>query len=253
MNSFTAHNLLLPDGSRTMPEQSHLLADIPWFKSVKRTLKMVYQGRLNGRSVVDLGCLEGGYAAEFARLGMEATGIEVRQSNFENCLYVKDKLGLPNLSFFKDDVLHLERYGQFDIVFCNGLLYHLENPRSFVSLMGRCTKDVVIINTHYAPKGNSEVFALSPTTRHEGLPGRWYAEHELDPVSHRAELEALKWASWANRRSFWPTREALAQCIQEAGFDIIFEPLDWAGNDMLHGVVEQERFNRIMLVGVRGG
>jgi SAM-dependent methyltransferase len=253
VNEFTAHNIVFPDGSRTMPEQEGLLRDLPWFHCVHRILKLIFSGDLAGHSIADLGCLEGGYTAEFARLGLDATGIEVRESNFENCLHVAEKLNLPNLKFVRDDVWELERYGRFDVIFCNGLLYHLDSPRAFVSLMGRCARDAVIINTHFAPKEESEAFTLSPLVQHEGLPGRWYEEHELDTAGDHEELEALKWASWANRTSFWPTREGLAQCLQDAGFDMILEPLDWTGFDMLGGIPTQEENNRVMLVGIRSG
>jgi SAM-dependent methyltransferase len=234
-----------------MPERQTLLSDLPWFQCVDRILRMIYSGDLEGPSIVDLGCLEGGYAAEFARRGLHSTGIEVRQSNFENCLRVAHDLGLPNLKFVKDDVWELERYGRFDIVFCNGLLYHLDSPRAFVALMGRCARHAVIINTHFAPTEESESFTLSPLVEHEGLPGRWYDEHNLDAASDQEQLEALKWSSWTNTASFWPTREALAQALQDAGFDIILEPLDWAGVEMLSEIPRQEKLHRVMLVGIR--
>jgi hypothetical protein len=46
-------------------------------------LNLVFPDGLRGKRIADLGCLEGGYAVEFARLGMNATGIEVRDSNFQ--------------------------------------------------------------------------------------------------------------------------------------------------------------------------
>lgn len=251
VNSFTAHNILLPDGSRTMPAHSNLLTDLPWFKSVHRILMLLYRDGLSRRSIADLGCLEGGYAAEFARLGMNSTGIEVRENNFRNCLHVAEKLKLPNLRFVRDDVWQLKRYAPFDVIFCNGLLYHLDSPRAFVALMGKCARDAVIINTHFAPRDASQSFTLSPATTHEGLPGRWYDEHNLDVVDDLEELEALRWASWTNTASFWPTREALAQTLQDAGFDIILQPLDWTGVEMLKGIETEEQNNRVMLVGIR--
>jgi hypothetical protein len=39
----------------------------------------------------------------------------------------------------------------------------------------------------------------------------------------------MKWASWTNQRSFWPTKEALLQMIQDAGFDLVFEQHDIVG------------------------
>ena len=99
---------------------------------------------------VDLGCLEGGYAVEFARLGMDATGIEARQSNFENCLYVKNHVNLPNLKFLRDDAKNIAHHNKFDVFFINGLLYHLDEPRRFLEQVGRSCNKAMFLHTHIA-------------------------------------------------------------------------------------------------------
>jgi 2-polyprenyl-3-methyl-5-hydroxy-6-metoxy-1,4-benzoquinol methylase len=124
---FTAHNIRLDDGSETRPGTG-LLADGPWCLAAKRLLNMLFPEGVAGKRIVDLGCLEGGYAVEFARMGMESLGLEVRQSNFDNCLYVKDRIRLPNLKFIKDNAWNIASYGRFDVIFCCGLLYHLDRP-----------------------------------------------------------------------------------------------------------------------------
>jgi hypothetical protein len=91
--AFTAHNIRLPDGSFTLPERP-LLAESPRMKATARVLRLVYKDAVHDKSIVDLGCLEGGYTVEFARMGMRSTGIEVRQSNYANCMLVKNKVQL---------------------------------------------------------------------------------------------------------------------------------------------------------------
>jgi hypothetical protein len=212
---------------------------------------MIYGGDVKGRRIADLACLEGGYALEFARMGMNALGIEVRPSNMENCHKVRNRAGLPNLEFAQDDVWNIKNYGQFDIVFCCGILYHLDRPRAFVRLMGEVARDAVIINTHYAPWEGKSAFTLSGLEQNEGLTGRWYHEHDLDdPVA----LDPLKWSSWTNRRSFWPVREALLQAIRDAGFDLIFEQFDTAAESDLFGTLTSDAYrtlHRATFVGLR--
>jgi SAM-dependent methyltransferase len=251
MNAFTAHNIRFPDGSVTMPEQNHLLADVPWCGGTKRILNTIYGGAPQGKRIADLGCLEGGYALEFARMGMDAFGIEVRQSNYENCLEVKRRAGLPNLDFARDDVLNLPKYGTFDVIFCCGLLYHLDKPRSFIRMLGEQARDAVVINTHYAPWDwyPKSVFTLSPIEQNEGFPGRWFFEHDATDDDGR---EKLKWASWENQRSFWLTKEALLQAIAEAGFDLVFEQFDTLGDILGNGTSDETVANhRGVFVGVR--
>ncbi|MCB4825211.1 class I SAM-dependent methyltransferase [Roseicella aerolata] len=127
-----------------MPDLDHLLADLPWCKSAKRALRLIYPDHIRGKRIADLGCLEGGYALEFARMGMDALGIEVRQSNYDNCLIVKERAGLPNLNFVKDDAWKVAEHGPFDVIYCCGILYHLDRPREFVNLSVRPGTDRLI-------------------------------------------------------------------------------------------------------------
>jgi SAM-dependent methyltransferase len=250
-NDFSAHNIEFGDGTRTMGD-GELLADHRWCLSAKRTLRLIYGENIKGRRIADLGCLEGGYAVEFARMGMEVVGLEVRSSNIENCLRVKDRAGLPNLQFFQDDVWNLPDYGQFDAIFCCGLLYHLDRPREFLHLLGRASRDAVLVNTCFAPRELTDSEApLSEMTEHESLPGRWYKEHNGEAEK---ELDQMKWASWGNQKSFWPTREALCETLGESGFDIVFEQHDAARKQLLVAgrPNPQRRSVRAMFVGIRG-
>lgn len=245
---FTAHKILLPDGQLTCSEP--VLADSGWMQATRRLLKMFYPHGPQGRSIVDLGCLEGGYTLEFAKMGWQATGIEVRQTNFDNCQIVQRAFGLPNLHFVRDDVLNLEKYGPFDVIFCCGLLYHLENPGAFIEMMGRQARDAVIIHTNFATPERCLGFPLSDMTVHEGLPGRWFEEHQL---TEHSEIERERWASWTNQRSFWPTRGAILEKLNKAGFDVVFEPADWMPDGILHSMTRgyYALFARGMFVGVR--
>lgn len=250
--SYTAHNIKLPDGTETMPEIGYLLADSPWMKAAARVLKLVYHDELREKSIADLGCLEGGYTVEFSRMGMNATGIEVRQNNFENCLLAHKELKFPNLTFAKNDVWNLNEYEKFDAIFCCGLLYHLDQPVKFIRLMAERARDVIIINTHYADEKESKIFKLSPMAENEGLPGRWYAEHDANSESER---EAFKWSSWLNKRSFWLTKAAILQTLQDCGFDMVFEQADWI-QDGIRPSMEGGYYstnNRGMFVGIRTG
>jgi len=254
MGSFTAHNIRFPDGTVSMPGHPTLLADEPRCRAAMRLLRMLYGNRLAGRRIVDLGCLEGGYAVEFARAGMEALGLEVRPSNFENCCDVQKKVGLPNLQFVRDDAWNVGRYGPYDVAYCCGLLYHLDRPREFVRLLGQVVNDAIIINTHFAPWEKEARFGLGELTSHEELPGRWVEEHgETD----EAALDKLKWASWKNHRSFWVAREGLLQAISDAGFDLVLEQWDAAadGRELLAVTTSDDyrSFLRGVFVGIRSG
>jgi len=180
------------------------------------------------KRIIDLGCLEGGYAVAFARAGFEVLGLEARSINFAKCLYVASKTDLPNMTFVQDDVRNLESYGTFDVVFCSGLLQHLDNPVDFIRTMSRCTRRALILNTHYAalelPPRNDLASNLSPMTTHLGVSGRWYQEYTDDATQE--VVEGAVWSAWGNARSFWIEKYHLLQALREAGFPAIYEQYD---------------------------
>ena len=222
--NFTAHNVRLDNGEQTKPEIGYEMSEYPWFVSARKVLSLIFPSDKSPYSVLDLGCLEGGYTVEFARMGFRALGIEVRESNFAACRYVKERVALPNLSFARDDVWNAEKYGSFDAVFCCGLLYHLEQPRAFLKLLSRIAKRVLIVQTHFATGNVSNKFALSKLTESEGAAGQWYTEYAKPPDD--ATREAGKWSAWSNTKSFWLTRPWILQSIYDAGFDVVFEQFD---------------------------
>ena len=237
MPDFTNHNVRLADGSLTRPADATLLKDRPWFASARRILERLFPGGFDGLKLVDLGCLEGGMTLEFARLGFDALGVEVRESNYACCRYLLENGGLTkgSLRFAHDDVWNLERYGSFDVVFCCGLYYHLDDPRRFLNLLAAATRRVLIVNTHFATETQCPAFPLSEPTVHEDWRGRWLYEHDEEDS---ARLNALRWHSWSNRRSFWPMRPDLLQGLHEVGFPVVLEQYDFLAPDIRQGMAD---------------
>lgn len=118
---FSSHNILLGGGIRTQPEKKFLLNEEQRCRAIIRTLNECFGNEQRSKiKIVDLGCLEGGYAVEFARHGFDVLGIEVREENVKKCNFVSQNLALPNLKFIKDDARNVRRYGRFDAVFSAG-------------------------------------------------------------------------------------------------------------------------------------
>jgi SAM-dependent methyltransferase len=223
-------------------------------------LDAAFPGDKRHLRIADLGCLEGGYTVEFARLGLQALGIDVRELNIEACRYVQSKVNLPNLEFVRDDVWNIAAHGTFDAVFCCGLFYHLDKPREFLKLLSQVTKRLLILQTHFSEAKDSPSFIrprrlrralarvlplkntgttthkLSFLTEHEGLPGRWLPEFR----TKRAFLdrENRRWASWNNKQSFWIQREYLLQAMRDAGFDLVLEQFDGLGPNIAFEMTE---------------
>jgi hypothetical protein len=173
--------------------------------------------------VLDLACLEGHYAIEFALQGAEAVGIELRDAHIAKAEFARRRLGLERVSFQLDDVRNLARdvHGEFDIVICSGILYHLDVPDVF-DFVRRCYEvctRVAIFDTQ---------IALSPrdTVRHDSdvYHGMWYREHE-ENADRETRLRDL-WASVDNTRAFWFTHASLSNLMAKVGFSSFYECLD---------------------------
>ncbi|MBC7604854.1 MAG: methyltransferase domain-containing protein [Ramlibacter sp.] len=176
--------------------------------------------------VLDLACLEGDYSAEFAMRGAQVLGIEGRRTNVERA---RERFRLPNLEFVQDDVRNIsrEKYGEFDVVLCLGILYHLDAPDCFKlleSIAEVCT-GVAVIDTHVSD-------IRSETVNHRGkdYAGWRYVEYVRPPSQQ--EEEASTWASIGNVRSFWPTKPSLVNAIVDAGFTSVYDCQYPAWNDI---------------------
>jgi SAM-dependent methyltransferase len=260
---FTAHNIDLGNGRTTM--EGKLLADTQACQAIIRTLNLHFEPGIRSEiRIADLGCLEGGQAVEMARNGYQVTGFEARQINIDKCNYVRDQLGLTNLSFIRDDVKNLKNYKAFDVVFCSGLLYHLDQPVTFLQMLGDVTKKMMILDTHYAEPDDflydflpffnplkrmvtkrlpflsrKQNYGLSGLARQEGKQGRWFKEYNKTASSD--EIEHSVWAAFSNDRAFWLCKKDLLQSIRESGFSIITEQFD--GLEDIKGNY-QEKYNK---------
>jgi len=250
--TFTSHNIRLDDGTYTKPDVGFSMDVHPWFLAAKRMLEVTFPGSKENLRIADLGCLEGGYAVEFARLGFQTLGLDVREANIEACRYVKSRVALPRLEFACDDAWNIPAYGLFDAVFCCGLLYHLDRPREFLNMVSSVTKRVLILQTHFSQATDSPSFIhprrlrralahvlplrntattthkLSFLSENEGLPGRWFSEFRNERAFR--DRKNRRWASWNNRKSFWVQREFLLQALRDAGFDVVIEQFDGLGS-----------------------
>lgn len=243
---FIQHNIRLENGTETRPGSGPTMDQHPWFLSSKRILNTVFPGDKSRYRIADLGCLEGGYAVEFARLGFKTLGLDVRETNIAACEFVRANTNLPNLEFVRDDAWNVGKYGPFDAIYCCGLFYHLDRPKQFLKVLSDCTKRLMILQTHFATDDASSSsylptivrkvlarttattttakYILSPLAEHDGVRGRWYTEFSNEQVFQ--DREKHREASWDNRKSFWVQREDLLQAIQDVGFDCVMEQYD---------------------------
>ena len=161
--------------------------------------------------ILDLGCHEGGYSIELARHGATVVGIEGRRANIEKARFAAEVLELDSVTFVEDDVrnLSVSTYGQFDVVLCLGILYHLEADDA-VRLVERCydcCERLTVIRT---------AVGLVPNTQAQVGSHRYRGRRYQEDVSQRG-------AALENPMSVLPTRVSLLNLLADVGFTSVLE------------------------------
>lgn len=192
----------------------------PRLKRIIQTISDWAGGDLQGLRIADLGCLEGQFALEAALLGAEVVGIEGREGPVKKAEFVRDLVGAKRATFFHDDVRNFskEKYGEFDVIICSGILYHLDTPdvMAFIERMYEACRALVIVDTHVALKPRDKF-------THRGVDyfGLRVTEHaESTSVLDRL---ARTWSSLDNTESFWLTRSSLYNLLANSGFTSCLE------------------------------
>jgi len=216
--AWTAHNIHLQGDSYTISPA--IVGDEVKLRRVVQCISDLHGGSVAGLRVLDLACLEGLYAIEFGRRQAKVVGVEGREANVEKARFAKEALGLTNVEFVQDDVRNLSRhkYGEFDVVLCLGILYHLDVPDvfAFISRLGEVCRRVCLIDTRICVK---------PTMTHVHNGKRRYgARTEEHDRRDSAEQKISKlWASIDNNEAFWLTRPSLYNALYDAGFTSVYE------------------------------
>lgn len=221
---WTAHNVRLPDGSLTLSPGERVGAG--W--KVQRAVQAI--GDLVGRPwedlrILDLGCLEGQFAVEFALRGARVTAVEGRRANLAKAEFCRDAFGLERLELRCDDVRNLSAaaYGTFDVVLCSGILYHLDAPDAFEFLARVaevCTR-LALVDTHVSLRR-----LATAEWRGRTYHGRWYVEF---PPGAPPEVKLrANWAALDNDRSFWLTLPSLVNLLTDVGFTSVHQVLSQA-------------------------
>ena len=210
--AWTAHNIRLADDVFTMSPQP--TGDEVKLRRVTQVVSDLVDGDFDGLRVLDLACLEGMYALEFARRGAQVVAIEGREANLEKARFAARTLGLE-VDFRQGDVRELDRasHGEFDVVLCLGIIYHLDHPDvfGFVGQMASVCRRALVVDTHVALQDEDEQ-EYGDNVYH----GHSLFEHEPSSTDEE-RLQAL-WSSLDNPSAWAPTRPSPMSLLARSGF-----------------------------------
>jgi len=208
-----SHNIKLADDCYTM--RPGYIGKGERAKRYLQTIADIARRPFNDLRILDLACGEGLYAIECALHGADTVGIEGRLQNVAKGEFVKEVLGLDRLKFYQDDVRQFskEKYGEFDVILCCGILYHLREREAMrlVHRIYEACRAFVILDTQFS-------VAAKVTVAHDGktYAGRVYQEHYAN--KSQAAIAQDVYASLDNMESFWFTVPSLLNLFADAGF-----------------------------------
>lgn len=210
----------LPLGEGVYTADEGVAEDKPRLKAIVQVATDALGRPVEGSRVLDLGAGEGLFALEFVRHGADVVAIEGRSGNVAKARFVKDALELERLEIVQDDVRNLsrERYGEFDLVLCLGILYHLDGLGAvrLVHSMAEVCRRVAVLDTHTAVTARR-------TSAVDGGRYRGRRVHEFEPGASSEELERRPLSALDNPESIWLTRASLFNLLDDAGFTSVAE------------------------------
>jgi tRNA (mo5U34)-methyltransferase len=204
------HNMDL-NGVQTAPD--HFLGDYPRvkFKGFAHALPE----RLDGRSVLDIGCNAGFYAIEMKRRGAgRVVAIDSDDDYLAQGRFAAEVSGCPDIEFAKLDVYDVGALRErFDLVIFMGVLYHLRHPLLALDLIHEhVASDLLLFQS--MQRGSAEVAEVAPDYPFSerdmfdapGWPKLHFIEHEY----------CGDWTNW-----FVPNAAGAQAMLRASGFDIV--------------------------------
>lgn len=234
------------------PNPNLTLDNSPQVRHILQSVSDLARQPLKGLRILDLACAHGGYSIELAAMGADVLGIEGRAEWLVEANSRKQRFSLENVDFVQDDVRNLSRkkYGEFDIVLCLGILYHIDAPDVFglVEQVADVCREFAIIETHIT---SEDVAYRSHEWKGHTYRGASYLEHS--PNTTPDQKLAVLGASLDNNLAFWFTEPSLCNILRHVGFSSVHE----VRNPVPNVYVGDERNvkiwgNRVTLAAMKG-
>jgi tRNA (mo5U34)-methyltransferase len=208
------HNLDLK-GVPTAP--SHFLGDYPNVKW--RRFSGIIPDRLDGKTVLDIGCNAGFYAMEMKRRGAERVlGLDTDDEYLEQARFAAEVNGL-RIEFRKMSAYDVGQLREkFDLVIFMGVLYHLRHPLLALDLIHEhVAGDLLLFQS--MQRGDSRV---DPVDKNYDF---WTTDQFDSPGYPKLHFIENKYAD--DPTNWWvPNRACAEAMLRSAGFAIAAHPED---------------------------
>jgi hypothetical protein len=175
------------------------------------------RGSLHGMQVLELGPMEGAHTYHLSKLGADKViAIEANSSAFLRCLVMKEILRPENCHFLLGDFLpYLEQNPAWhDLIFCSGVLYHMEDPFRLIEAMCRRT-DRVFLWTHYFDPNEPKGPACRPIQVERGGTTITYHQH-----AYGIDINNAPFWGGVTPTPCWMERDDIVGAFERFGFKV---------------------------------
>ncbi|MBW8011424.1 MAG: methyltransferase domain-containing protein [Chloroflexi bacterium] len=215
------HKVDLPYNLSTyVPELSHRKIEYTRVSNlVKHAFPALVEacgGTMQGKRVLDVACNCGGFSVEAAKLKSEyILGIDIVDHYIEQANFIKRALGLHHMNFKVMDIDNLDKstVGLFDVVFCFGILYHLENPIHTMRRLASVTKNIMLVDT--------SVIHIPAYFRPFFRKPLWLMKFPAAPKVDSNSASTSLWRSKERVGQFRPNEVAVVDLLKFLGFSKI--------------------------------
>lgn len=195
-------------------------------------------------TAVDAGCGVGFFSQTLAECGLYTCGLDARAENVEEA-----RRRFPGIPFEQANVeaREISQLGQFDLVLCFGLLYHLENPLQAIRDVSAITEKCLVLESMCVPEGRcSLLLRQEPRQDDQSLTEMacYPSESSLVKMLYRAGFaKVYRVTPLPDHDDFRETREHMRRRtvlvasripIDVPGFRLVLEPQEtedpWAKN-----------------------
>lgn len=155
---------------------------------------LINTGRAPINTCIDIGCGPGWFTERIHRMGIHVRGLEGRKELVEIASSRCPEASFVNIDL--EDAHRLRNVPPADLVFCFGLLYHIENPFMLLRNLYALTRRLLFIESIFVPSDH---------------PCAWLVEEG------RNETQGL------THHSFILSRPSLIAILQRVGFPFIYQ------------------------------
>lgn len=180
-------------------------------------------GGIQGKSVLELGPLEGGHTYMLSNAGAKKiVSIESNIVSFLKCLISKNAFNI-NAEFLLGDFNSYLKNNtdRYDLLVASGVLYHMLDPIQLLVDMCKVSNGIGIWTQYYC----SEIIAgrKDLSKKFDVNPIKFSVNGETYDMYKQSYLEALSWGGFcggSEAHSYWITKDTLISVIENCGMKV---------------------------------